>query len=587
MKFFIFKQTVIILILLTAFMPPSAAAQTLPVGDPLETYIRILQADADPAKTSSYLIRPLNSTNIELLREENVQLHPWQNNPTFAGLEEWNRYMDGRLTIIPLSPRMSTYYNNNLPLGQNDGLMWQGRGYNHLASAGLHIEYGPLRATLRPEFTHSINRSFEALPPGRVYISWPYEGNEYMQRLSRIDMPYRFGDNSFSTFHAGQSTLSLNYAGATAGVSTANNWSGPALHNPLLMSNNAPGFFHAFLGTDGPLQTQYGNIEARMFWGGLKESDYYDDNPANNLRFISGLEFNYSPPFLPELSVGFARTFVEYYPEDGLTFSHLVRPFNAFTKDNFSESQEVQFSYNDNPTTQTGDTAINLMSFFARWKIPQHNFEVWAEWGKNENTNDRRNFLLERVHTRSYVLGFQKRFEIPQNRWITFNGEITQIENLEDTGGTDYPVWYEHLYVSQGYTHRGQVLGAGIGPGGTSQKFRVDFYDKLGLLGFSANRIEYNNDRLYRHQSHIVRNQERILKDHWDHTIPQNPSAHDIHETEFRFGGHLLLFLPYNFEFQGDIYRSILLNRFNVYDNDYTNLNLQFTLRYQIPGMGR
>lgn len=558
-------------ILLTIFFTPiflitgKANSQQLPVGDPIEAYYRLLSTELDQSKTPSFFIRPIHS--LQLL-EDSQTTHPWQHITAKSAARSKNTYH-----IVPLIPSVTVTNNNLFPVGQNDGALWQSRGYNYTASIGAYFEYGPFQVTFRPKIGYSSNRDFD-LPPASTFPIWPLDNiSEFNQGLSRIDMPHRFGEDSFSWFHPGQSTASLNYWGVSAGVSTANNWTGPALYNPLIMSNNAPGFFHGFLETDGPYQTKYGNFEARLFWGGLKESDWYDENPDNNLRFISGLEFNYSLPFLPELSVGFARTFVEQYPDEGLAFNHFLRPFNAFTEDNFSEDRR--------------DTAINLTSFFARWVIPNQGFEVWAEWGKNENTDDKRNFLLERVHTRSYILGLQKRFEIPKNRWITLNTEITQIENLENTGGADYPVWYEHLYIPQGYTHQGQVLGAGIGPGSNSQKIRIDFYDRLGLLGISANRIVFNNDRLYRHQSHINRNQERIVKDHWDHNVPQYASAHDLNETEFRFGGHLVLFLPYNIEIQGDIYRSLILNRYNIYEDDISNVNVQFSVRFQLPGMAR
>lgn len=588
--FFPTLNTAVLFTLLAALSPVETQGQQINVGDPLETYMRLLSSDMDQTIAPSFHLRPLTVYPAQI--ESLARSHPWQDRLLFRGqfsapgdvdLRDWRNWkLDYRIA----GPAATYTWNNKFAFGQNDGAMWQGKGNNYLLSTGARIQYGPFQATVRPEFIHSQNHEFD-LAPMPPHLYWPFSTTEWAQHFARIDMPQRFGDEEISWVHPGQSTVSFHYRGGVAGVSTANNWIGPAIYNPLLMSNNAPGFFHAFIGTDRPIDTPAGNFEGRIFWGNLRESDFFRQDTEKSLRYISGLTLSWSPVFLPDLYVGMSRVFVEHFPDDGMTFGHLTRPFQAFTQERFEDVRPIRFAWENEPRMRSVDTAMHLISFFMRWVVPEHNFELWAEWGKNENTNDRRNFLTEPVHTRSYVLGFLKRFNIDDRRWIISTLELTQIENLEDTQTVDYPVWYEHLYISQGYTNRGQVIGAGIGPGSNSQKLRLDYYERRGLFGLSINRVVHHNDRLYRHQSHITRNQERILQPHWNHDVPQYASAHDITEVEFRYGIHGLLFLPWNLEFQADIYRSNFLNRYNIFNNDISKTNVQFTLRYQLPGMIR
>ena len=49
----------------------------------------------------------------------------------------------------------------------------------------------------------------------------------------------------------------------------------------------------------------------------------------------------------------------------------------------------------------------------------------------------------------------------------------------------------------QGYTHRGQVIGAAIGPGASSQWFATDYLRRTGSVGLFLGRIRWANDAYY------------------------------------------------------------------------------------------
>ena len=54
--------------------------------------------------------------------------------------------------------------------------------------------------------------------------------------------------------------------------------------------------------------------------------------------------------------------------------------------------------------------------------------------------------------------------------------------------------WYTSRRVIQGYTNRGEVLGAAIGPGASSQWLAVDYMARSWRFGAFAGRIRWNED---------------------------------------------------------------------------------------------
>ena len=575
-----FGETLILalcLLLPAMFPTTSNAQQSIPVGDPIETYLRFLQSDS----TSSQHIRPINHHTPQTSPAGD---HPWANHSFFSPVNDHAGF-----SYHFYQPETTFTYNNHFAHGWNDGAMWQGRGVNYRIRSGISLRYKNFDLSVRPEFGRSLNYDFEL----SGMRSWPYALSEFAMPLSRIDNPVRFGDEPFTWFHPGQSSLTYSDYGFKAGISTENIWSGPAMHNPLILSNNAPGFFHFRLGTDAPYRTTVGDFEGKLFWGGLRESDYFDERDDNNLRFISGLIFSYTPSFAKNLTIGFQRVLYENYPDDGIGLSQITRPFQRFTEDRFRELQsgeDLNISANND---FQGDNADRLLSFFGSWVEPDAGFELYAEWGRNDQSNDRRNFFTEPIHTRSYVLGLNQKIPINQRHWVTLNIEATQLENLEQDFGLQDPIWYEHTVVRQGFTNNGQVIGAGIGPGSNSQSVHAHYYNPHGMVGVSFARVIHHNDRLIRHFQYIdlfhrqtyEPEEEGVLSDY--RIAISSLSVRKLHEAEARFGLHGIAFLPYNLELRADIYRSLFFNRYNIFENDMNNINLQFTLRYNLPGMLR
>lgn len=511
--------------------------------DPVELYARAFMQDEISA---SYLLRPgyssINSQNTDAV-------HPWKSRFPFM---EFNRKVSSDDLVWSIySPRVFLSNNTELPSGYNDGALWQGVGRNMMVTGGAGATYGPITAVFKPVFTYSENLDFELSPFP------PLEGlSDYARALMNTDMPQRFGEESLSDFHLGDSFIQFDYKGFAAGLSNQRMWTGPAVYNPLIFSYNAPGFLHGYVGTGKPYNFRYGSLEAKWFWGGLRESEYFDEDPSNDLRYLSGVILNYSPQFVPGLHVGITRTAYSYYPENGLGLSDIFLPFRLVQPDH---------------VTEPGDVFRTMTSFYGRWVFPKAGFEVYGEWGRNDNRRELRDIIAEPELNRGYVFGIIKSFNISNQRKLLLTTEFTNIENSTVTSQyRDFNTWYEHDVIRQGFTHRGQVLGASVGPGSSTQIMKLSYYEKRGMLGASVQRILMFNDRFHRHKETF-----RNL-----HPSPQYWFMIDRHMVQMKFGFHSLLFLPYKLELQIDYTISKIDNIYNQYMQDVINNQLQISLRY-------
>lgn len=601
-------------------------SQTMTVGDPMFHYLRLFEANNDSTQLPSLLLRPISAEDY-LYELDPEYAHPWDTHPFFnskpefveiveeitkqdsvqthqvkqgetvyrisrmygiseAELIEWNNienyelYIDQVLLVekpemvtvkvvkrVPKEPTRAvrilqfytpvvrTTYNNNYPIGQNDGALWQGKGLNSMISAGVYFSHGPVRASFRPNFIYSANKDF---PISR----WPApEGiSDFGYEFSVIDYPQRFGTDPISKFDFGQSWIRAEYNEFSIGISTANMSLGPAIYNPIMMSNNAPGFPHIFIGTHKPYQTKIGSFEGKLFWGKLNESDYFDEDDSNNSRMINGLSFIYSPKYIKGLHVGLSKIVVK--PGSDLSFGDY---FLALRRMQYGKPSEID--------------RLQMFSLFSRWRIPDYGFEFYAEWARNTPPESFRDLLLEPEYSRVYTMGFFKKFSLAPQHWLTLNFELTQIERPRSIEFRPSQPFYRSSSVIQGYTHEGQMLGAGIGPGSNSQKVHLSYFLPYGMFGVSFNRILHDNTRLYENYRVIGERPWGI----------RNPRV--VNEVEFRYGVNAIVFLLEKLELQVDLYRTRFFHHEHGnqdFENpDVYNTNLQFTLRYQFDNFLR
>lgn len=369
-------------------------------------------------------------------------------------------------------PEWFNSYNTAAPYGQNDGALWQGRGYNTALTTGLRLEGYGFELTFKPQVSWSQNREFEYIRP--AYSGPLYSGKADLYGyygVPNIDAPQRFGSKSFFTFDWGDTELRYNWYSFTAGFGTQSIWLGPAKINPIIHSNNAASYPKFDIGLRKTnlrmpfLGWDLGDIEARGWWGKLSESNWFDNNAENDNNLISGLAIYYQFPFLKELTVGLNRTMLSHWKDIS----------------NYSLFKIFVPGLSDSGGTDESDQRISLT---IDYKLEKAGFEVYLEWGKNDYSPGKDYYIRYPYHTEGWTFGAVKSFNMPLN----LKGEIElEITNLECSADYDriipwYCTFYCHGLINQGYTNKGQWLGAGIGTGGNSQFLGFKLYHKKGFV---------------------------------------------------------------------------------------------------------
>lgn len=390
-------------------------------------------------------------------------------------------------------PQVSFVMNSDLPFGQNDGAMWGGKGYNWRALGGMTATFGPVRIVAIPEVVYSTNyaisidpldlRFARPLPGNRSRFASPFNYVPYS-----IDWPYRFGDSAFAKVYPGQSSASVSLAKFEGGVSTENEWWGPAIRNPMLFSDNAAGFPHAFIRTGSPVKTGIGVFEGRWIIGGLKESDYFDDDVTNNVRSISAFSVVWKRRAEAGLSLGLARSV--YEPVDG--YSGVAAHAFDFLK---GTSRPNALPVTDSTFTPGPD---QIFSVFAHYMVPRYGLEGYVEWARAELPSSLREFFLYPNHTRGFSAGLQyaHAFKDGDSR-VRIQTEFTNVEQSGSYRFRPIGSFYTSRAVIQGYTNEGQMLGSGVGPGSSGEWFAVDYIRNTFQAGANFGRTRPNTDAFF------------------------------------------------------------------------------------------
>ena len=394
--------------------------------------------------------------------------------------------------IRPLYPTLRLVSNSALPSGGNDGAVWAGRGLSGSitggATYGRTLDFGHLDVVLSPELTFSANRSFFVFggrEPGRSAFSSPW----HVGRAS-ADLPLRFGDVPLRAVGPGQSSITLTLPRVAFGVSSANEWWGPAIRNTLLLSNNAAGVPRLFARTARPLHTRYGDFEGRAMIGALTESPFFDYDQSNDTRSLSGLLVTYRPALDTGLTLGLSR----------LVMARATSNFGVV-----QHALDVLLSYEtirrESDTTDTGASlqrTDQLFSLFARWVFPASGFETYAEWSRMELPRSIREYLEVPQSTQGYTLGLQWANPHATDGFLRLQAEVTNLEQTQVLPNRPPPDYYTGRATVQGFTQRGQVLGAAIGPGSSSQFLAADWMAARWQAGAFVGRTRTENDALYR-----------------------------------------------------------------------------------------
>jgi hypothetical protein len=276
-----------------------------------------------------------------------------------------------------------------------------------------------------------------------------------------------------------------------AGVSNAHRTWGPASEFPFLLGTNAPGFAHAFVSTNDPVDLYLVKLRANILWGALEQSEYspvtgsttyFSLRESGTRRFATGILIAMSPRGAPNLEFGAARFIESPWPRSGLPRSYFTKVLQNFLKKSLRERGE------SDPTALEA-TDNQLLSAFARLVLPRSGAEFYAEYGRDEQAYDIRDLVSEPDHSRTYLLGARKVLVADAKTLNALRGEIFNFQLPTTARHRDEGGIYLHGGLRQGHTQRGQLLGAPVGVGtGAASVLAYDRFTPTGRLTISWTR---------------------------------------------------------------------------------------------------
>lgn len=399
-------------------------------------------------------------------------VHPWQNQNLGK-----RRGLFGDMVMKIYGPELFMSVNTAAPYGQNDGALWQGRGFNTSFTGGIRLEGWGLELTVKPQLAFSQNAAFaimESRYDSEYGYFWAYGLN------TGIDAPQRFGDKPFFTYDWGDSEVRYTWKTLTIGFGTQAVWLGPAWLNPILHSNNAAGYPKIDIGlrrqpvTIPWIDWYMGDLEFRLWTGHLSESEYFDHDSSNDHTMFHGLSFAYAPSFLPGLTLSANRVCLAAWDWENIKY---IFP----SGNNTDEDQKASFA----------------LSYI----FPQVGFEIFGELGIDDfYSGGKIDIIRQPFRTTVYTLGLKKAVALLSSKEI-YGALIFESNWMEMTQHFQFEwpySFYFHHNIIHGYTNKGQLLGNAMSPGGNSQIFRFIIYYHKGSSEIMIARNNPDNNYLYK-----------------------------------------------------------------------------------------
>ena len=469
-----------ILLFLTIGSVCTLFGQSVPAGFPVvEEYLRRLQLLEKIDPSVSFLIRPLYPREISDTDAAYTIIERQEDSIISAKKPLFNILRGrGRIHLLPMSLQTEWNYRYPYPITSQH---IPNRGWQTFASGGLHLEAGPLEVQFQPEFLWAQNKYYNPGVNKSIYT-------EYEEC---------FGEGPYRKFMPGQTSVRLNAGAFSLGYSTENIWWGPGQFNALLFSNNAFGFEHLTLNTRKPAKTFLGFFETQFIAGYLKGSEFQSDvsviNPAyykDEARYLSGFVLTYQPKWTPGLTIGFSRVFQQYISMRGNTLEDYFPIFSPF--------QKVRSGFGRDAEGRDQQATV-----FFRWAVPEAQAEIYFEYGRRDHEATWRGVWLNPEHARAFLFGVNKLFPVSDEAHILTRFELFhQQESINILaryeGITGRTNWGGHLPVVNGFTHRGQMIGPGIGPGSNVQTLETSWVKGIKKVGLRL-------DRLNRYQDNFVK----------------------------------------------------------------------------------
>ena len=404
------------------------------------------------------------STNIKIIAKDSIQLR-------------W----------LPLLNKLQ--YVQDHPYNWNDGAMVPAKGWQQLFRVGLHAQWKFIEIQVAPEMVLAQNQLFDELPLGADQVLW----RDYYRFYNFIELPERMGNASYNKLSWGQSYIKLHYKNWKLGLSNENKWWGPTQRNALLLSNTAAGFPHVSIATEQPIESKIGKFNVEFIAGKLTNGGWlppssfmpFRGNPLyfpkeDKQRIINGFNLSYQPKWAQNLAIGVEQMYMQY-EKDMLHWQDYLPVKNVIS----------------NIPNDALNKPVIMTAFYVNYTMPEAQTSIYGEVGWNLSNTSLRNWALQPDKGYASTWGIKKIFPSKHNYYWELLGELTQVQllTIAEQFSNGVPTsWYLGSNVRQGYTNDGQLLGAGVGPGGSSQTLEFNWKKNQNRIGITTERRVHNND---------------------------------------------------------------------------------------------
>jgi hypothetical protein len=384
------------------------------------------------------------------------------------------------------------------------------------------------------------------------------------------DAPQRFGDEPLYVFDWGDSEIRYTWKTLTIGFGTEAIWLGPSYLNSMLHSNNAPTYPKFDIGLRKQrivipkVNWYWGDVEARVWVGYLSESNFFDNDDSNDHRMFHGLSLAYSPPgVLSGLTLFVNRVCIVPWEWENMKY---IIPKN----DNTIEDQKA--------------------SFGASWVLPKAGIEVYGELGIDDFVPGGfpKGYLRYPLHTMLYTVGLKKTFALAQKHNI-YGELIFEWNSMEMSQDFQfqwgYLPYFHNTGGGQGYTNRGQWIGAGSGWGGNSQYLEFKVYYPKGTSSLFVQRDNPDNNFLYSKAVYAsAEDNDRELEKRYFKSFKANvvigASTNYLLFDQLSIGGGIaynLIINPYYYFYKADDLSSL-------WTDEYVhNVSIQLRVKWIVP----
>ncbi len=132
------------------------------------------------------------------------------------------------------------------------------------------------------------------------------------------------------------------------------------------------------------------------------------------------------------------------------------------------------------------------------WVMPAAGLNVYGEIARILPPSSLREWLVAPQKLQGYTIGLESVTELPNHVPLRAQIEFTNLEQVISEEAGDTVSFYTSRAVPAGYTQRGKVIGAAIGPGSSSQTITIDYMPSRWSVGLIGQRIRWATDAYFK-----------------------------------------------------------------------------------------